>query len=106
MHIVKSSNSNIRSLSLLKTFGFLLVWIQWILSLQAAPSATLAWDAVPRTDIAGYNLYYGNASRSFTNKVNVGKVTTSTVGNLVGRDEILFRSHSLQHLRFGKRFLQ
>jgi hypothetical protein len=48
----------------------------------AASSVTLAWD--PSTDpaAAGYHLYYGTASRSYTNMVDTGGATTGTVSNL------------------------
>lgn len=46
-----------------------------------APSVTLAWDASPSTNIAGYNLYQGPASRTYTNVLNVGKVLSFTVTN-------------------------
>jgi hypothetical protein len=48
------------------------------------PSVTLVWDSgVPATDIAGYAIYYGVASRSYTNVVDVGLATTGVVSNLV-----------------------
>lgn len=46
-------------------------------------SVTLAWDANPETDIVGYIVYYGSASRNYTNAVNVGNVTTNMVIGLV-----------------------
>jgi hypothetical protein len=56
------------------------------LSVSDAPplSVTLAWDpGAPATDIAGYAIYYGVASRSYTNVVDVGLATTGVVSNLV-----------------------
>ena len=54
-----------------------------------AGSATLTWDppttnadGTPLTDLSGYKLYYGTASRSYAQNVNVGNVTTYTVNNL------------------------
>jgi uncharacterized protein YjdB len=51
--------------------------------------ATLAWnaptthvDGTPLTDLAGYKIYYGTASGSYTTVIDVGNVTTSVVGNL------------------------
>ena len=46
----------------------------------SAPSAEagirLAWDASPETDIAGYYLSYGTASRQYTTTIDVGNVAT------------------------------
>jgi hypothetical protein len=52
-------------------------------SARAAMSISLEW--IPNTDpsIAGYNVYYGGASRSYTNMINVGDVTSATAGGLV-----------------------
>lgn len=69
------------------------VWLAWFSVLVSAfcilPSAfsaqsvTLAWDPNPENDIGGYIVYYGPASRNYTNAVNVGNVTTNTVSGLV-----------------------
>jgi hypothetical protein len=52
-------------------------------------SATLAWDAPstntdgsPLTDLAGYKIYYGTSSGSYTTIIDVGNVTTYIVNNL------------------------
>ncbi len=54
-----------------------------------AGSATLSWtppttntDGTALTDLAGFKVYYGTASGSYTQVVNVGYVTTYTVNNL------------------------
>lgn len=46
-------------------------------------SATLAWQPSSDPTVAGYKLYYGVASRTYTGVVNVGPSTTATVSNLV-----------------------
>jgi len=48
----------------------------------ATGSVTLAWN--PSTDpaLAGYNIYYGGASRAYTNKIAVGKATEATISGL------------------------
>jgi hypothetical protein len=56
------------------------------LSVSNAPlqSVTLAWDpSIPATNVAGYTIYYGVGSRSYTNLVEVGLATTGVVSNLV-----------------------
>ncbi len=56
------------------------------LSASNAPpqSATLAWDpSVPSTDVAGYFIYYGVGTRSYTSRLDVGLGTNGVVSNLV-----------------------
>jgi hypothetical protein len=43
---------------------------------------TLAWDRNAETNVAGYRLYWGIASRSYTNNLNVGDASTASVSNL------------------------
>jgi len=52
-------------------------------------STTLAWDAsttnadgTPLTDLAGYKVYYGNSSGSYTVSVDVGNLTGAIISNL------------------------
>lgn len=49
---------------------------------QTAKGVTLGWNVSPGSDIAGYRLYYGAASRSYTNSVDVGNITNASVSNL------------------------
>ena len=46
-------------------------------------SVTLAWDPSTSSSIAGYRLYEGIASRTYTNVIAVGKATTATFSALV-----------------------
>jgi hypothetical protein len=46
------------------------------------PAVTLAWDQSLDPTVSGYNVYYGTASRSYTNVVPVGSSTSATVSNL------------------------
>ena len=50
---------------------------------KALSSIPLDWN--PNTDpsVAGYNVYYGNASRSYTSVTNVGNSTSTVIGGLV-----------------------
>jgi hypothetical protein len=43
---------------------------------------TLAWDGVTDPSVAGYNIYYGPGSRTYTNMVTAGMVTSTVVPNL------------------------
>lgn len=52
-------------------------------------TATLSWDVpttnadgTPLTDLAGFKVYYGNASGIYTTIIDVGKITTYVVSNL------------------------
>ena len=49
---------------------------------KATGSATLQWDQNPEPDIAGYRLFYGPASGSYDQQIDVGNTTASTVSNL------------------------
>jgi sulfur relay (sulfurtransferase) complex TusBCD TusD component (DsrE family) len=52
-------------------------------SLFAASSVTLVWDPSTSTNIAGYKVYYGPASRTYTNTLMVGNATGTTISNLI-----------------------
>ena len=47
-----------------------------------AGSITLVWDPNPETNIAGYTVYYGTMSGTYTSTINVGNVTSWTVNGL------------------------
>jgi fibronectin type 3 domain-containing protein len=56
------------------------------LSASNAPlrSVTLAWDPSPGTNaIAGYRVYYGASSATYTNMIAAGTNTTVSISNLV-----------------------
>lgn len=46
-------------------------------------NVTLAWDPSPGPDIAGYRLYSGLASQTYTSMLDVGSATTGTISNLL-----------------------
>ncbi len=55
----------------------------------ATGTAILSWDVpttnadgTPLTDLAGFKVYYGNASGNYTTIVDVGNITTYVVSNL------------------------
>lgn len=45
-------------------------------------SVTLAWNPVINANVASYNIYYGSASRNYTNVTSVGNVTNATISGL------------------------
>ncbi len=49
----------------------------------AQTGVTLAWDPSPGGDIAGYRLYIGPTTRTYTNAVDVGNTNVATASNLV-----------------------
>ena len=50
--------------------------------LQAASSISLAWNPSTGTNIAGYRIHYGGASRNYTNMVTASAGTAVTVSGL------------------------
>jgi hypothetical protein len=47
-----------------------------------AGTASLAWDPVADADLAGYRVYYGTSPTSYTQSVDVGNVTQTTISGL------------------------
>ena len=60
-----------------KSIIALLMWLSFCSNLLAA-DVNLAWDANTETNLAGYKLYMGTASRTYGTPVTLGKVTTYT----------------------------
>jgi len=55
--------------------------LTFLLSATTLCAATLRfeWAANPEPDVVGYRLYYGPASRTYTNAVTLGTVTSHTM---------------------------
>lgn len=51
-------------------------------SAGALSSVTLAWDPNPEPNIAGYVVYSGQQSETYTQRTEVGNVTQATLSNL------------------------
>jgi hypothetical protein len=49
---------------------------------KAVSTVPLQWNANTDPTVVGYNLYYGGASRTYTNVTDVGNVTNVVVGGL------------------------
>jgi hypothetical protein len=63
--------------------GAALIVLGFAVSARGQSSVTLAWDPSPDSTIAGYRLYEGVASQTYSNVIDVGNATTVTVSNLV-----------------------
>lgn len=62
-------------------------WLTLLLALTATPllaqiSVPLAWNPSPDANVAGYTIYYGGASGSYTNSIEAGDVTNTIVPGL------------------------
>jgi hypothetical protein len=61
---------------------FFLLFIPLSVQHVHGASITLAWDPGPETNLAGYKLYYGAASGSYSAVVDVGNFTSLTISSL------------------------
>jgi len=60
------------------------------LSVFAAGTVTLAWNANSDPTVTGYNIYYGGASGVYTNEVPAGTATNITITGLIPGDTYYF----------------
>jgi hypothetical protein len=63
--------------------GAVLAYLSACTLAKAVSSASLQWDSNPDPSVVGYNIYYGGASRSYTNVMSVGNSTHASVPGLV-----------------------
>lgn len=56
----------------------------------ATSSVSLSWNTTAASGIAGYNVYYGGASGTYTNMVSVGNSTNAHISGLVDGDTYYF----------------
>jgi YHS domain-containing protein len=82
-------------------FSLVLFGCFFMNSFVLAGSATLYWDPNTEPDLAGYKIYYGTSPRTgsdpkvcglcgYSNRVDVGKVTTYTLNNLTNGQTYYF----------------
>ena len=63
----------------------LLVLVLWLFAsptFAAVQNCTFVWNARTEADLAGYHIYWGTVSGSYTNTATLGKVTTTTCAAL------------------------
>jgi hypothetical protein len=78
MHRFSISLSFVRSL-----FGIAASFFVLFMALDAhGAGLTLAWDPNPEANLAGYKVYYGTASGSYSSVVDVGNFTSLTISSL------------------------
>jgi fibronectin type III domain protein len=70
-----------RGILVIRALGALALLLSFGGTLQAQ-TVTLAWDANTEPDLAGYVVYYGTTSGVYSNNIDVGIVTTTTIGGL------------------------
>jgi len=57
-------------------------WAALLATPASAGTASLAWDANTDADLAGYRVYYGTSPGNYTQSVDVGNVTSTTINSL------------------------
>jgi len=70
-------------MGLTTVLGGILLFALFHNPVQAAQSVTLAWDPSPDPTVVGYKIYFGVASRTYTNVVDVGNATSVSIPGLV-----------------------
>jgi len=63
-------------------YALVCLWLT-VITGHCTSAVTLAWDANPEANIAGYKLKYGLASKLYSVIVPTGKVTEITIPNMV-----------------------
>src|SRR5512139_2580993 len=77
---MRNSMNHKKSILTLLILVFTLVLCQSALAAQIK----LAWEANGESDLAGYKIYYGTSSKSYSGSVDVGNVTSYSLTGLTG----------------------
>lgn len=68
-----------------------------------AGQVTLSWDALPDTNLVGYQVWSGPASRQYDHVLMLGKVTSATVTNLPsGHNFFALTAYDRDHIDSAK----
>lgn len=70
---------------------------------RAARGVTLAWNSAA-TNLVGYRIYYGTASRTYSNTVPVGLVTNVSISGLVEGTTYFFAATAIDNQGLESRF--
>ena len=70
-------------MGLTRILGGIVFFVRLHNPVQAVQSVTSAWDPSPDTKVVGYFRHFGSASGNYTNKVDVGNLTSATINGLV-----------------------
>lgn len=90
------SHRSKRSVFELIVCGLSILWFP--LPALSSQNVTLAWNLVTNTDIVGYEIYYGPACRTYTNKITLtGNVTNATITGLGEGATYYFAATALSH---------
>jgi hypothetical protein len=67
-------------------------------TVPAGQSVTLAWNASSDVTVTGYKIYYGVASRTYTNQINAGNATSAIISGLVAGVTYYFAATAYDNL--------
>ena len=85
--------------------GAIFVFLLLFITRAFAGQASLAWDANTDAAVAGYMVSYGQASGTYTSKIDAGKQVTSTVPGLL-EGKTYLRSNGVRFRAHRKRLLE
>ena len=60
-------------------FTLLVLFIFCVPGILCASSLKISWNPNTESDLGGYRIYYGNASRNYSHALNVGNTTSVTI---------------------------
>jgi hypothetical protein len=72
--------------------------------LAVSTSVTLSWNPSTDPTIAGYNIYYGGASYTYTNEISIGNSTSVTISGLIPGTTYYFAATTYSALGFESAF--
>jgi len=87
-----------RITGLTKFLGGLLILAAPSTTVQAGQSVTLAWDQSTYPTVAGYDIYCGGASGTYTNMINAGNATNATISGLIAGTTYYFAATTYSSL--------